>query len=166
MLAYLRIQYIIYAKMIIIFAILQKPMKFNHNLLFDRKGLGMKTEDLKKMKDECGFTTREISKLSGVPESTISRIFSGQTDNPSFDAVCAVVQAMGGSLDTLTGMKTDTQVKDDNSLIEIYKKIVAEKNRYIKIELGICCVLIGVLVFIVIMLFMDIINGNIGYIRY
>ena len=141
-------------------------MKFNYNLLFDRKGLGMKTEDLKKMKDECGLTTREISKLSGVPESTISRIFSGQTDYPSCDAVCAVVQAMGGSLDTLTGMKTDTQVKDDNSLIEIYKKIVAEKNRYIRIELGICCVLIGVLVFIVIIFFMDMLNGGIGYIRY
>lgn len=63
-------------------------------------------------------------------------------------------------------MKTDTQVKDDNSLIEIYKKIVAEKNRYIRIELGICCVLIGVLVFIVIMFFMDMLNGGIGYIRY
>lgn len=59
----------------------------------------MKAEFLKKLKDESKLTTKQISELSGIPESTISRIMSGQTDNPSFDSICAIVKAMGGSLD-------------------------------------------------------------------
>ena len=53
----------------------------------------MKTEKLKKLKDNCKLTTKQISDLSGIPESTISRILSGQTDNPTFDSVFAIVQA-------------------------------------------------------------------------
>ena len=40
----------------------------------------MKAEDLKKLKLERNLTTKQISELSGIPESTISRILSGQTD--------------------------------------------------------------------------------------
>lgn len=61
----------------------------------------MKAEFLKKLKDESKLTTKQISELSGIPESTISRIMSGQTDNPSFDSICAIVKAMGGSLDAV-----------------------------------------------------------------
>lgn len=39
----------------------------------------MKAEFLKKLKDESKLTTKQISELSGIPESTISRIMSGQT---------------------------------------------------------------------------------------
>ena len=56
----------------------------------------MNAEDLKRMKEERKLTTKQISELSGIPESTISRILSGQTDNPSFDTICALVRAMGG----------------------------------------------------------------------
>ena len=59
----------------------------------------MKTEFLKELKEKSKLTTKQISDLSGIPESTISRILSGQTDNPTFDTVCALVKAMGGSLD-------------------------------------------------------------------
>ena len=55
----------------------------------------MKAEILKKLKDESKLTTKQISEKSGIPESTISRILSGQTDNPSFDSIYAIVKAMG-----------------------------------------------------------------------
>ena len=67
----------------------------------------MKNEYLKELKESCKLTTKQISNLSGVPESTISRILSGQTDNPTFDSVCAIVNAMGGSLDKLYGTRSD-----------------------------------------------------------
>ena len=123
----------------------------------------MKTEYLKELKENCKLTTKQISSLSGVPESTISRILSGQTDNPTFDSVCAIVNAMGGSLDKLYGTRSDSDTEDTSSLLTLYEKVIAEKNWYIKVLIGICCALVAVLVFILIF---DIANGSVGFVRY
>ena len=61
-------------------------------------------EKLKALKMSKNLTIQEISEKSGVPSSTVSRIFSGQTDNPSFQNICDIVIAMGGSLDELAGI--------------------------------------------------------------
>lgn len=123
----------------------------------------MKTEYLKELKENCKLTTKQISSLSGVPESTISRILSGQTDNPTFDSVCAIVNAMGGSLDKLCGTQTDSDTKAASPLLALYEKVIAEKNWYIKVLIGICCTLVAVLIFIAIF---DLANGNVGFLRY
>lgn len=106
----------------------------------------MNTTELKKLKVESKLTTKQISDLSGIPESTISRILSGQTDNPSFDTICAIVKAVGGSLDKLTDITTGSDSADLSSLVALYDKIISEKNRYIKILTIICCVLVAVLI--------------------
>ncbi len=123
----------------------------------------MNAEDLKKMKEERKLTTKQISDLSGIPESTISRILSGQTDNPSFDTICALVRAMGGSLDELTGIRPTADAPDPLPLVALYEKVIDEKNRLIKVLLIACCVLIAVFIFIVLF---DLVNGQIGFIQY
>ena len=123
----------------------------------------MKAEDLKKMKEERRLTTKQISELSGIPESTISRVLSGQTDNPSFDTICALVRAMGGSLDEFTGIRSSSDAPESLALVDLYEKIIDEKNRLIKWLLIVCCILIAVFVFIVLF---DLINGNIGFVQY
>lgn len=123
----------------------------------------MKNEYLKELKENCKLTTKQISGLSGVPESTISRILSGQTDNPTFDSVCAIVKAMGGSLDKLTEIHTDSHAEAASPLLALYEKVIAEKNWYIKILIALCCALVAVLVFILIF---DIANGSVGFVRY
>ena len=123
----------------------------------------MKAEDLKKMKNECGLTTRQISELSGIPESTISRVLSGQTDNPTFDTVCAIVKAMGGSLDQLTDIPTETETEDPSPLVALYEKVITDKDRYIRLLIVICCVLVSVLIFLVLS---DVLNGSTGFVRY
>lgn len=123
----------------------------------------MKNEYLKELKESCKLTTKQISSLSGVPESTISRILSGQTDNPTFDSVCAIVNAMGGSLDKLYGTRSDSDTEDTSSLLALYEKVIAEKNWYIKVLIGIYCTLVAVLIFIAIF---DLANGNVGFLRY
>ena len=130
-----------------------------------RTDTNMKTEDLRKLKDSCNLTTKQLSDLSGVPESTISRILSGQTDNPTFDTVCAIVKAMGGSLDTLSGIHQPEGHTAANSppLIELYEKVVASKNKYIRYLFIVCCILIAVLVLIVVA---DVANGSIGFVQY
>lgn len=64
----------------------------------------MYTERLKDMKKRKNITASVISQKSGIPEATLSRIFSGQTDNPSFDTIAKIVIAMNGSLDELVGI--------------------------------------------------------------
>ena len=50
-------------------------------------------ETLKNMKSEQNLTLQQISSASGVPLSTVNRILSGQTENPSFRDVAAIVAA-------------------------------------------------------------------------
>ena len=123
----------------------------------------MNAEDLKRMKEERKLTTKQISELSGIPESTISRILSGQTDNPSFDTICALVRAMGGSLDEFTRIQSSADAPESLALVDLYEKMIDEKNRLIKWLMAVCCILIAVFVFIVLF---DLINGNIGFVQY
>ena len=123
----------------------------------------MNAEDLKRMKEERKLTTKQISELSGIPESTISRILSGQTDNPSFDTICALVRAMGGSLDEFTGIQSSADAPESLALVDLYEKMIDEKNRLIKWLMAVCCILIAVFVFIVLF---DLINVNIGFVQY
>lgn len=123
----------------------------------------MNTAELKRLKEESKLTTKQISDLSGIPESTISRILSGQTDNPTFDTVYAIVKAMGGSLDQLTDIPTETETEDPSPLVALYEKVITDKDRYIRLLIVICCVLVSVLIFLVLS---DVLNGSTGFVRY
>lgn len=122
----------------------------------------MITERLKKLKEERGLTAKQISELSGIPESTVSRVLSGQTDNPGFDTVSALVKAMDGSLDAMTGIKQPEKV-EASPIILMYEKMLADKNRTIRFLLLTCGILLAVFIFIVLF---DVLNGNVGFVRY
>lgn len=64
----------------------------------------MITEKLTELKEKSALTNQQIADLSGVPLSTVTRIFSGQTDNPSFQTISDIVNVMGGSLDEIVGV--------------------------------------------------------------
>lgn len=127
---------------------------------------------LQELKESSKLTNQQIAELSGVPLSTVNRILSGQTDNPTFATVCDMVKAMGGSLDELYGLETSHREDgtNDNRLIQAYieminqrDKVIREKNKWIKV-LFICTACL-VAVFVGIALF-DIFNPNVGYVRY
>lgn len=122
----------------------------------------MIADDLKRMKEERKLTAKQISDLSGIPESTVSRVLSGQTDNPGFDTVSLIVRAMGGSLDELTGIKSSQQTPVE-PIIKLYEKMITEKNKVIKVLFFACGIMTAI--FILIVLF-DILNGNVGFVRY
>ena len=60
---------------------------------------------LRELRDKRGISNHELAELSHVPESTVCRIMSGQTDNPSFSTICDIVTALGGDLNEITGME-------------------------------------------------------------
>lgn len=50
----------------------------------------MNLEELKKRKKERGYTYIQMSQLSGVPQGTLQKIFSGETVNPRYDTMIAL----------------------------------------------------------------------------
>ena len=64
-------------------------------------------DNLKSLKKEKGMSTKQIAEATKLPEKTISRILSGETDNPYVDTLHRIVTALGGSLDDILA---DTKV--------------------------------------------------------
>lgn len=54
-------------------------------------------EKLRQMKEKSHMTNQQIAEKSNIPESTVARIFSGKTPNPTITTVTAMARAMGGS---------------------------------------------------------------------
>lgn len=91
------------------------------------------------MKEKAGLSNKELAERSGLSLATVNRIMSGQTDVPNYQTVCDLVMAMGGSLDELAGIKRETIVQHETqvdgymAVIKDKNRIIAEKDRWIKI---------------------------------
>ena len=126
---------------------------------------------LRELKEKSGLSFQEIAKRSNVPASTISRILSGQTDSPGWQTVADLVQAMGGSLDEMMGIKEPTQKeaekpKGDEALIALYERELAAKDKTIRALLIMCGVLIGVIALIALYFCWDVTHHGAGIIQY
>ena len=103
---------------------------------------------LKELKDQRKLTNQQLSDLSGVPVGTINRIMAGQTDNPSFQTVCDLVMAMGGSLAELAGIQTPGGGEPSppgEDLIRLYERTIEGKEKWLYRLFFLCCVLVAVL---------------------
>lgn len=54
-------------------------------------------EKLKQLKEKSHMTNQQLAEKSNIPESTVARIFSGKTPNPTIATVVSMARAMGGS---------------------------------------------------------------------
>lgn len=59
-------------------------------------------DELRKMKDARGYTTREIAIGANLPEPTLEKIFSGATRDPKLTTIQTLVHFLGYKLDDLT----------------------------------------------------------------
>jgi transcriptional regulator with XRE-family HTH domain len=137
-------------------------------------------ERLRLLKDKSGMTTKEIAEKSGVPESTITRILSGKTPNPTVISVMDIIKAMGGKasdvfddnaqVNTIPAVPTKvlSEMEQKNlEIVDLYKGIInskdetiQSKDKTIKTLTGILLMLVCVFIFI---LLFDLFNGGIGY---
>lgn len=58
-------------------------------------------DNLKELKKQAGMSAKQIAEKTNLPERTVSRIFSGDTENPYMDTLRRIVDVLGGSLDDL-----------------------------------------------------------------
>lgn len=70
-------------------------------------------DNLKELKKKTGMSSKQIADMTNLPERTVVRIFSGDTDSPYVDTLHRIVSVLGGSLDSILA-DTKTVVGDAN----------------------------------------------------
>ena len=88
-------------------------------------------ENLKELKKAKGMTTKQIADATKIPESTIKRIFAGETDDPYVSTIHRIVTVLGGSLDHIladTNAVLSTEslatVKENAEVVEAERNLV------------------------------------------
>lgn len=135
---------------------------------------------LQDIRENKGLSYNDISQISGVPIATVTRIFTGATQNPTIETLASISLALGVSLDEIAGIEVPVPTpatapvtaafdsyaillkeKDEriNDLKEEKEKMRKEKQRF---AFALAC-FIG---FVLILLSVDIMNGHFGYFRY
>lgn len=143
-------------------------------------------EKLKMIKEDKNLTNVEIANLSNIPLATITRVFSGQTPNPSFETISRIAIGMGVSLDELCGLKQpdappipspiENTLNSYSELLqekdERIRELKEEKERERKDRHRITCVLVCVVIAVIIllgvlgtMLYLDLSNHQVGRFR-
>ena len=86
-------------------------------------------DKLKELKKSSKMSSMQIADATGIPESTIKRIFAGDTDNPYVDTLRRIVTVLGGSLDDIfVESKVRVANTDLITLQAEYDKLAAETS--------------------------------------
>ena len=144
-----------------------------------RMDFAMNIDYLNELKEKLSITNDQLAQMSGVPESTVSRILKGTTDNPNFQTIVDIVRTLKGSIDVMEDLchtaesapketeseskKTAEKEEVQKARAEIFHAAIAVKNRWIRFLVGL---LVCVLSFVLIMIAYDLLHPNKGWIQY
>ena len=115
--------------------------------------------------------------MSGIPDATIRKIFSGETADPRLETVVKLVTAMGGSMDELVNggeKKEEVEMNAIMAIKEVYeariadiKESSAEHTKSLqrdKRHLTVVACILGMI--LILFLLVDLLVGSVGWIRY
>ena len=129
----------------------------------------MKPEEIKRLSDHVASTNKtqqQLSDLSGVDVSSLSRMLTKESYDPGYSKVRDIVIAMDWSLDELAGIVCPSKAQDPPSLIEMYERIISHKNKWIRRLAIACAVFCVVLIAIVCYFVWDATHPYAGVIQY
>ena len=96
-------------------------------------------ENLKELKKVKGMTTKQIADATKIPEGTIKRIFSGDTEDPYISTIHRIVMVLGGSLDhvladtnAVLAPESIAEVKETVEVVEAACNSIATENEMLK----------------------------------
>ena len=96
-------------------------------------------DNLKELKKKSGMTSKQIADVTKIPESTIKRIFSGETADPYVTTIHRIVVVLGGSLDHILAdtnavLATESLVeaKETAGVAEAERDLLAAENKILK----------------------------------
>ena len=100
-------------------------------------------DNLKELKKQTKITVKQSAEQSNLPERTVNRIFSGDTDNPYVDTLHRIVSVLGGSLDDIladtkvvVSCETLAEVKESADMIEAERDLIAVENDMLKAKVA------------------------------
>ena len=134
---------------------------------------------LEKMKEASGMTCTEIAIAADLPEATVRKVLTGRTSDPRYDTLYRIVTAMGYTMNDLVefDVKSDCE-EDSEECIKMLKRFYADRLRELhanyagylrslKRDKMIIAIALGVvLVLLFAAIIVDILCGNIGWIRH
>ena len=92
-------------------------------------------DHLKELKKTKGMSVKQIADMTNLPERTVNRIFSGDTDNPYVDTLHRIVTVLGGSLDDIladtkavVASESLVEVKETVDVVEAENSVISAKN--------------------------------------
>lgn len=96
-------------------------------------------DNLKELKRDKGMTTKQIADATKIPESTIKRIFAGDTDDPYVSTIHRIVITLGGSLDhiladtnAVLATETIAEMKESVDVTAAERDLMAVENDMLK----------------------------------
>lgn len=123
---------------------------------------------LVQQKEAPGYTNAMIAEMSGVPESTVTKVLGGVNRSPGFETISPIARVLGVSLDELSVKETappdtSTLTVGVSHIISSYERRLREKNRWINILAVAVAALILLLIFFLIY---DITHPSLGWVQY
>ena len=96
-------------------------------------------ENLKELKKMKGMSVKQIAEKTRLPERTVNRIFSGDTDNPYVDTLHRIVTVLGGSLDDIladtkvvVATESLVKIKENADVVEAERDLILVENEMLK----------------------------------
>ncbi len=96
-------------------------------------------DNLKELKKEKGMSAKQIADKTNLPERTVNRILSGDTDNPYVDTLHRIVTVLGGSLDDIladtkvvVATESLVEVKENANVVEAERDLITAENAILK----------------------------------
>ena len=87
----------------------------------------MDLDKMIKRKDELGLSCVDITQRSGVPLSTVYKIFQGKTDNPRYETVQAIEHALGIGSDGSISDWDGTYLAKESDLVSLVQEATPYK---------------------------------------
>lgn len=78
---------------------------------------------LREMRDSANVSNKEISDATGIPESTVNKIFTGVTKEPTLSKISAIVHYLGYTLDDLSESSNNTFSTKEYEHIKKYRSL-------------------------------------------
>ena len=95
--------------------------------------------NLKELKKRAGMSTKQIAAKTNLPERTVARIFSGETDNPYVDTLHRIVTVLDGSLDDIladtkvvVGNQSLATLQENVDVAQAERDLIAAENAILK----------------------------------
>lgn len=96
-------------------------------------------DNLKLIKKEKNLTSKQIALGADLPERSVSRIFSGETPNPTIDTLRRIASFLGTSLDDIfaegtvvIGGKNMKALQEECSVLSAENELLVAENTVLK----------------------------------